>query len=272
MKKNDRIDIVFGIDALYVNPLIVAAYSIIKNNTTFEEIFFHIITGGIPNEEQRTIRQLEKDFPGVSVDFAVVDEGLFGEFPLHIKHISPIAYGRFLAADLFGHLDRALYLDADVLILSDLSELWNTNVQNTCIAGSHKAYINRQFPGYKESIGLEKDSTYINSGVMLMNLYRIRMLGKTQELLVNAKKLKNIVRIQDQDIINITFREDIKRIHKKYNYTDSDRRERTLSDREVCIVHFNTRNKPWDSEFISDETNEFFSKEYLRYQNEIFTT
>lgn len=266
-----QIDIVFSIDDIYVNHVLVTMHSIIKNNKSFKKIHFHIITNDISYNNQNMIKTMEKSNPEVCVDFIFIDIRRFMDFPINIKHITSITYGRFLAADILDDLDRVLYLDADVIVLGDLSELWNAKIQNKCIAGSHKQYINKQFPGYKESIGLERNNTYINTGVMLMNLSRIRQLNKTQELLINAKKLKDIVRIQDQDIINITFNGEITRVHKKYNYTDSDRREGSLGEDEIVIVHFNTRNKPWSNDFMSDDTNKTFAKKYLEYQHEIIT-
>ena len=270
MKRHDRIDIVFGIDDQYVDPLIVVAYSVLKNNTSFLEVNFHVITSGLSVHNVKKIKQLENLFPGVRFDFTVVDDAPFKEFSLRIKHISPIAYGRFLTAELFPEIDKALYFDADLLVLSDLAELWSVNIHTACVAGSHKAYITTQFPGYKKSIGLEDKDVYINSGVMLMNLKRIRQLGKTDELLRNAKDLKDVVKIQDQDIINITFKDEIALFDKRYNYTDSDRRENPIAKDEVKVIHFNTANKPWDKKFLVDITNKVYFDAYKEYQDEAF--
>lgn len=268
MKSSPRIDIVFAIDDGYTNPVVVTAYSVIKNNVTFGLLCFHIINNGLSDVHKKQIKELE-NFSGVSVDFTEIDDKQFYEFPSNIRHISPIAYSRFLTAELYPQLDTVLYLDADILVLTDLGELWATQTSSKCIVGAHKAYINKQFPGYKRSIGLQSQSTYVNSGVLVMNLRRIRKLRKTQQLLKNAKDLKDIVRIQDQDIINITFQGEIARFHKKYNYTDSDRREGSLTNHEVAIVHFNTRNKPWGNDFKADETNRSFAEKYQEYHHEI---
>lgn len=270
MSRNTRIDVVFAIDDGYTDPLIVTAYSLIKNNTTFQTICVHVIHSGVSSAHRRKIKTLES-YSGVSVDFTEVDERQFSHYPSNIKHISPIAYARFLTANLYPHLDKVLYLDSDILVRGDLGALWGEGTHGKCLAGSHKAYITKQFPGYKQSIGLAANSTYINSGVMLMNLARIRQLGKTAQLLKNANELKDIVRIQDQDIINITFKGEIARFDKRYNYTDSDRREATLQSDDVVIAHFNTRNKPWNEDFQYDATNRQFAKQYQRYKNEIIT-
>lgn len=272
MKTPNRIDIVFGIDEAYVEPLILVAYSVAKNNKMFDEIGFHILTGGLSDASRQKIRSLERTFPHVHFGFSVIDDNAFRNFPLNIKHISPIAYGRFLIPTIFQDMDTMLYLDADLIVLGDLGELWATDIREHCAAGSHKQYINDQFPGYKESIGLDEDSTYINSGVMLLNLRRMRELNMTQRLLSNAQSLKDIVRIQDQDIINVTLANEIARFDKKYNYTDSDRREGALPDEAIVIAHFNTDNKPWLKDFTPDATNKTFARYYQELRREVETS
>jgi lipopolysaccharide biosynthesis glycosyltransferase len=269
MKVPNRIDIVFGIDEAYVEPLMVVAYSVVKNNKTFDEIGFHILTGGLSDTSRQEIRSFERIFSHISFDFSIIDDSTFRNFPLNIKHIAPIAYGRFLIPIIFQDADKMLYLDADLIVLGDLGELWATDTREYCAAGSHKQYINDQFPGYKELIGLNEDSTYINSGVMLLNLKRMRRLDMTQRLLSNAQSLRDIVRIQDQDIINVTLNNEITRFDKKYNYTDSDRREGTLPDEAIVIAHFNTGNKPWLKDFVLDKTNETFARYYQELSREV---
>jgi len=266
---SQQIDVVFSVDDAYADYALVTMYSITKSNKTFKKIHFHVITNDMNDSNQSMIKAMERNVPNICVDFIFIDIEIFINFPLNIKHISPIVYGKFVIANALKDIDRVLYLDADTIIFHDLLDLWETNLEGKCIAGSHKPYINTQFPGYKEFIGLKKDSTYINAGVMLMNLKRIRELKMTEKLLKNAVKLRDIVRIQDQDIINITFRNEIVNVSKRYNYTDSDRREGELNANEVVIVHFNTPNKPWNNDFIVDDTNESFAKKYLEYKHEV---
>ena len=53
---------------------------------------------------------------------------------------------------------------------------------------------------------MSSDEIYINGGVMLLNLGKLRKDHMSTKLLNNTIKLAEQIEYQDQDIINITFR------------------------------------------------------------------
>ena len=260
-------NLVFSADDKYTKYLSVAILSILENNTSKSNINFYVLTADISKNSQEMLRALTNKYDGVTMQFIFIDDTMFSGFPLNIKHIIKETYFRYLIADVLPEVEKALYLDVDILVLGDLYELWATDIENFFIAGSHKEYFTKEFPGYKEKIGLAEDDIYINAGVILMNLERIRRFNKVQELFDNTKKLKDIIRIQDQDIINITFNKGIKDISNIYNYTESDRRGVSRQNDEVIIVHFNTGNKPWNLDFQYSDTNRYFADKYRLFQD-----
>lgn len=76
---------------------------------------------------------------------------------------------------VFPKLDRILCLDVDTIVLDDISELWDLDMAGYYIAGA------REF---------QFEDLYINAGVMMLNLSRLRSLGKGDELIavLNRKK------------------------------------------------------------------------------------
>ena len=241
--------------------------SILENNVSNSKISFYILTANISTDNQKMLRLKFEKYKVENIEFIAVNEDLFNNLPLNIKHISKEAYFRYIIADVLPDMKKALYLDADILVLGDLSELWDTNIDDFFIAGSHKDYFAKEFPGYKSKIGLREDDIYINSGVILMNLGRIRKFHKVRELFNNTKKLKDIIRIQDQDIINITFNKGIKNISNIYNYTESDRRIGNQISEDVVVAHFNTSNKPWNVDFQYSDSNKYFADKYQIYKD-----
>jgi lipopolysaccharide biosynthesis glycosyltransferase len=262
-------NLVFSADEKYTKYLSVAILSILDNNTSKSSIDFYVLTADISKNSQETLRSITNKYDGATLRFILIDDTVFSGFPLNIKHISKEAYFRYLIADVLPEAEKAIYLDVDILVLGDLYRLWIMDIKKFFIAGSHKEYFAKEFPGYKEKIGLAEDDVYINSGVILMNLERIRQFNKVQELFDNTEKLKDIIRIQDQDVINITFNKGIKNISNIYNYTESDRREASRQNDEVIIVHFNTSNKPWNSDFQYSDTNRYFADKYRLFQDRI---
>lgn len=101
---------------------------------------------------------------------------------------TPYAMLRLLA-DLFPMPEKLLYIDCDVLFARDVSLLWDTDVSDYHLAGVRDHY-GRWFI----------NPNYINSGVMLWNLKKMRedgVLAACRELCVKKKML-----FFDQDAIN----------------------------------------------------------------------
>lgn len=264
-----KMNIVFSSDDAYARYLAVTMLSILENNTSNSKINFYVLTADISEDNQEILRSLVYKYKHGKIEFIFVNEDLFDGFPLNIKHIRKEAYFRYIIADVLTQTKKALYLDVDTLVLGDLYELWATNIDEFFIAGSHKDYFAKEFPGYKEKIGLYEDDVYINSGVILLNLEKIREFHKVKELFDNTKKLKDIIKIQDQDIINITFNKGIKNISNIYNYTESDRRGASRKNEEVIIVHFNTGNKPWNVDFHYSDSIKYFADKYQLFKDKV---
>lgn len=261
---DDTIHIAFAINDAYVDHLGVEVLSILDNNQEVS-FSFYVLSSDISRDSKAKLDLLLKQYLKAKIRYIHMDDTIFDGFPLRIKHITKEAYYRYALPDILTELDKVLYLDSDLLILGGLRPLWDTDLKSYFIAGSHKSYIKKQFPGYKESIGLQADDTYVNSGVLLLNLDHIRQQNKVQELLDNTIKLKDVIRIQDQDVINITFRGSIRRVDKIYNYTTNDMAEGTRQLGDVVVAHFNTKNKPWSKDFDMTEGNKPFIDFYLVY-------
>lgn len=119
----------------------------------------------------------------------------------------------------------------------DIKELWNVDMHEKSLAGA------RDFPGsrFNESIYGHKmrlilngcrPESYVNAGVLLMNLKRIREGGNLLELTVEWLMRRSRMAVApDQDALNSIFYGDIQVINSKFN-TNVYRSE--ISD---CIIH-----------------------------------
>ena len=96
------------------------------------------------------------------------------------KYISASTYIRLRLPSILKGIDRVLYMDGDVIVQDDLTELFNIDMgENFTIAGSldygtcissltwdKVDYIRDTLPGYER--------TYVNAGVLLMELGKLR--------------------------------------------------------------------------------------------------
>lgn len=131
---------------------------------------------------------------------------------------SPYAFIRLLADKVEQVPDKVLYLDTDVVACKDISELYNIDMQDYEYAGA-RDYFGKFFI----------DSDYINSGVLLLNMKRIRETGLFEKCrdVVNNKKMG----FPDQTALNKFV---IKKmfIDDKYNSQRKDREKDVI--RHFC--------------------------------------
>lgn len=122
------------------------------------------------------------------------------------------ALARLYLADLLPDEEKVLYLDTDLLVLDNVTELFDINISDYYIAGviDQGAKTNLMTP----NIDTDRQH-YINSGVILLNLEKIRKDNKTKELdkYLNTHKLL----YPDQDTLNIIFKNNILFLDNKYN-------------------------------------------------------
>ena len=108
--------------------------------------------------------------------------------------------------------DKVLWLDMDLIVKDNINELFELNIDNYYCAGviDQGAKTNLMTP----NINIDKNH-YINSGVILFNLKKIREENKQKELdnYVNTNHLY----YPDQDTINVIFKNKILFIDNKYN-------------------------------------------------------
>lgn len=116
---------------------------------------------------------------------------------------SPVIFYRLFACRVFPHLDKILYLDSDTLIQDDLTKLYNTDISKyamgavrdmapTEVADNPNGKYVREFIAEHLKHGL-----YINSGVLLLNLPRMR---ECENDLLNVRVP---LKYPDQDILNV---------------------------------------------------------------------
>ena len=108
--------------------------------------------------------------------------------------------------------DKALWLDMDLIVKDNIDALWDVDLTNYYVAGvvDQGAKTNLMTP----DLDIDKN-LYINSGVLLLNLDKIRKDKKDKEL--NDFVNKNKLMYPDQDTINVVFKNNIYFLENKYN-------------------------------------------------------
>lgn len=112
------------------------------------------------------------------------------------------------------NIKKALYLDADTIILSNLIELFNICFDNRIVIGVSDV-INEE---YKKILNIPRDKAVFNTGVLLLDLEKWRMENIESKLFDVILKFKGNVIQGDVGIMNAVLYDSYKEIDLKFNY------------------------------------------------------
>ena len=236
------IRVAFSINRDYVRPFGTALTSLLLNNPGPVEAI--ILSADLDDAAKAPILALQRHFPELKLRFLTIDTRRLDGFQMNhrLAHISRETFFRYLLPELLPELDRVLYLDADLIVCAGLGALWATSLEGVYAAGVVDTYIQRT--GYDRELGLTDDETYINAGVMLLNLHALRQAHITEQLFEFSAASR--FRFMDQDAINLAFRGRIRIIPECYNVTaDSIRRKIRPFRGHPAILHYTSPWKPW---------------------------
>ncbi len=183
-----------------------------------------------------------------------VDDALLRGAPTTRRYPREIYY-RIFAADLLPKsLDRVLYLDPDVIVGGSILPLYRLELPDYYFAAaSHTGRLLTKFNVLR--LGMEDESPYINSGVLLMNLALLRREQDTRDVIRFIERYRRRLFLPDQDVISALYGSKIYALDAfRYNMTERlfalhapFERDLTIDwvRRNAVIVHYCGRNKPW---------------------------
>ena len=191
-----------------------------------------------------------------------------------IQYITSPTYYRLLIGDIFPEeFVKCIYLDVDICVNKDLSELFNIDIGNNYIAG---VVDPRYFFSEKKNckrLNLPSMKYYVNAGVLLMNIKQIREDNMTQKFI---KLTTRTYDFQEQDILNIACYGKILTLPPKYNALITRLKENNLlrnlySEQDIIeannsphIIHYIGVKKPWKSFDVYME--KYWWKNSIAYQ------
>jgi lipopolysaccharide biosynthesis glycosyltransferase len=257
------IPIVYAADSNYVLPTIVSITSLLTNKSggTFYRLF--IIDDKLSGEDRDKFlwEQYKNDYELCFLSVALKEleaAQAYGTWPATI-------YAKYFICDLLKDQDKCLWLDGDTIILSDLSDLFATNLQDNCLGAVKSPGTNYNVAAGKHPV-LERE-TYqlkcINVGVLLLNLKALRKMGGgkffMRETLLAVSSLPPKTPVTEQDIFNKFLTGHIEYLPLKYNlYVNNktflerpyypfcfDRNTLEEAFLNPAIIHYTVPEKPW---------------------------
>ena len=189
-----NVHISFAFNNNYLYPILILAKSILTNtNPEYTFVSFHFLC--TPDIDQNSITVL-KSLMNKSINTELIFYNMSNSFINYkSERYSQATYFRLLIPIII-QANKIIYLDADTLALKDITDMYKLDMKDNYAMG---------FYDYQKGYRREKRTKkYINCGVMLLNLEKIRNDKKTYDLLnmtINGTKLPK----HDQTIINYSF-------------------------------------------------------------------
>lgn len=193
-----------------------------------------------------------------------------------LRYYSKAMYYRLLAAELLPEdMDTILYLDPDILVIGALRPLYDLELgDNLYAAAIHRGLVDLSTPVNKLRLSTYETEGYFNSGVLLMNLPRIREVVSPQAIFDYVEKNRQLLLLPDQDILNGLYGERILPVSEHiWNYDARKYNEYKLASqcdmdmdwvmRRTAILHFCGKRKPWHKAYFGR-----FSALYKHYMQQ----
>lgn len=246
------VPIFFSVNDAY-SPFLATAIASIQDNASDKYTYrIHILTDDISEENRSRLQQLAA--PGFELEFfplssrikalpgvSALEKHCFGAFA------SLTIYFRLFIPVLFPQYDKAIYLDADLVVPGDISQLWVERMGNKLLGAVADYSIQKitPFMSYIDRyVGVDHHN-YVNSGVLLLNCKRLREEDLCGRFLHWAQTYALQTVAPDQDYLNALCWDGIHYLDPNWNAMPSE----SLTNLDnPQIIHFNLASKPWLNE------------------------
>ena len=282
-RSHQHIVVVCSADDNYAMPLAVTLRSALENFKGNSKILFYVIDGGIKkHNKQKILKSIESEkceleFLSIhdSLSLANLKEtnkSLDPDGQKIPKYLSIAAFFRIFIPELLPtDINKAIYLDCDLVVNGDLSELWQYDLGNNYILAAQDTWIPyvsapNGLLNYQE-LGISADAKYFNSGVLTIDLKKWREDEICDKAINYFKHNKQYVRWPDQDVLNAILAGRWGQIDPKWNFNCSSfydydsgsylawKGEDSLFSEDIynnlinnpAIIHFVSEKKPWTS-------------------------
>lgn len=264
-------NILVTLNSGYIGPLTTMLRSLANTNPQ-ERFTIYVAHSSLTNEDFSVIES-SIDTDRCSIINVRVDNKLFANASCK-NRLSKETYYRLYAAEFLPReVDRALYLDPDIVINGRLNEFYYTDMGDHLFAAA--SHNNKLINSVNvKRLKMVERSKYCNAGVMLINLSRLRSENRTKELMDYIKNNNKRLLLEDQDVFNALYsgrtlcldpnvinmdEMTFLRLKRKLGYSKA----MTFAKTNTIIIHFNGKYKPWKDNYKGN-LGEFYFKYAIR--------
>lgn len=154
----------------------------------------------------------------------------------------PVYYYRSFIARLFPQYDKGIYIDSDTILMDDIGKLYDINLGEKVIAArvDPKVVMVPAFVKYVENALDIPVKDYVNSGVILMDLKKLRKLHYISRMTDLIREYDADLVAPDQDYLNVILKGKIMKLDRAWNLQPESE-----GPEGAKLLHFNLSKKPW---------------------------
>lgn len=255
MEQKNRIPVVMICDRNFVMQTSVAIESLYRNKKMTTEYEVFILLADCSGGEAGKLEELQRE--GLLVHIINVELERYQNIK-QLAHVPLASCLKFDISDLIPQYDKLLYLDGDIIVRADLTDLYETDLKDYYVAG------------VPHSLGIITGEKKLNGGVLLFNAAKIRK-EKLREVFIRTRQSLGDRKSMDQETFHLVFGDrklflkpcynvmiDKVEYEKKYytmhdynTFFDTSYRTRKDLVKEARIIHFTGSIKPWKYKFAA---------------------
>lgn len=241
------IKVVYISDDNYVTYLRTSIKSLFKNKNNNTQIEVFVV--GVDLSEKNSKKILSENKKRLHINLINISHNLYKDLerPTAYKHVGCQAdLAKFFFHHLLQDIDKIIYLDADTVVLKDLSDLYNTDLANNYVGAVND---------WESTWSDNRNQKYFNNGVMLLNLKKMRQDNIGAQL-IDFKRKNTNNRFVTQDVFNNVMNGKVLFLPLIYNTFateyDDDKdvypyKHKKDFQKAVAIIHYcgYSNHKPW---------------------------
>ncbi|EAL8878176.1 DUF4422 domain-containing protein, partial [Campylobacter jejuni] len=263
--KENNIPIIFSCDDNYLSYLAVLLYSIKAHSSKEYNYDICILYNCLNQGNMQKVINFIQDI-NISVRFINITPYIYQakkQVYFHtVAHFKESTYYRFFIPLIFKEFQKIIYLDSDIIIQCNLSDLYSIDFDKPLAAAKCMIFSQvKQVDHRITKLKMKQPENYFQAGVMVYNIQKCLNINFTQKCLNKLQELKDPPLV-DQDVLNAVFEGDIHYISLKWNclwnvsyripnfkilYSKDFLKDYQEAERDPYIIHYCDYFKPWNS-------------------------
>ncbi|MDR1691250.1 MAG: glycosyltransferase family 8 protein [Rickettsiales bacterium] len=272
--KGNNTAIVFASDNNFAPYLAVSIQSVINSSNKEKKYEIIVLESGIKTKNKDKIKSMLPDnfaVHFVSMDHYISAYNMHTFF--HERHLNYSAYFRLFIPEILQNYSRAVYLDSDLIVCEDIANLANINLCGKHIGAIPDIIVQQTKPTkyvdypmqhsyLKKHLGIKDVFGYFNSGVLVMDLDKMRTEKRLIPDLIKMAKHNNKY-YHDQNVLNAVMQEKVEYLPVEWNFmlsavVDDNMNissappnlytsvQKLIKDGGYKIIHYCGYDKPWN--------------------------